>query len=81
MSSVTGGCAAGAATGRGESLYGVRVVAAQRCGPTLAEGLPLSQGQPQRTAALPAFTLLEGRPSSVRFSGSCQSKMGRAEPR
>ena len=50
------------------------VVAAQGCGPTLAEGLPLSHGQPRRTAALPAFTLFEGRPSSARFSGSCQSK-------
>ena len=45
-------------------------------GPTLAEGLPLSRGQPRETAALPAFTLFVGRPSSTRFSGSCQSREG-----
>ena len=45
-------------------------------GPTMAEGLPLSRGQPRETAALPAFTLFVGRPSSTRFSGSCQSREG-----
>ena len=45
-------------------------------GLTLAEGLPLSRGQPRETAALPAFTLFVGRPSSTRFSGSCQSREG-----
>ena len=54
-------------------LYRV-VVAAQGHGPTLAEGLPLSRGQPRETAALPAFTLFVGRPSSTRFSGTCQSR-------
>ena len=49
-------------------------VAAHGGGPALAEGLSLSHGQPRGTAALPAFTLFEGRPSSARFSGSCQSE-------
>ena len=82
--SVTGGCSAsmgpgGVWPGVGPSAVArlsveCVAVAAHGGGPALAEGLSLSHGQPRGTAALPAFTLFEGRPSSARFSGSCQSE-------